>query len=196
MDNTKKLILASTSRSRRTLLERAGVQFEVVPSDYEEDMTLPLEPHEMVKEFSQGKAQAVTKHRPGAIIVGADSVAVLKGKALGKPKDEAEARAMLKRLSGAKFIFLTGFTVINSATGEEITDTEEVAVHIKELSDSEIDTYIASGEPLAGHAGAFAAQGKGAVIIERIEGDVTALMGLPLCRLNTITQKWGFSLLV
>ena len=192
---TPPLILASTSQSRKEMLTRTGVQFTVEPSDYEEDMTIALAPHEMVQLFSREKARAVAKRHTEGIVVGADSVAVLDGKAIGKPKDEAEARAVLQSLSGREHIFLTGFTVIDIASNTEITKTEETVVTFKKLTPEEIDTYIKSGEPLNGHAGAYAAQSKGAALIEKIEGEFTTSFGLPLCSLNTILQQFGISLL-
>lgn len=191
----KNIILASTSKGRKDLLERVGVQFTVEPSDYEEDMSLNIPPQELVKMFSQGKARAVAAKHSEGITIGADSIVVLDGKAIGKPKDEAHAREILRSLSGRGHTFLTGFTVIDIAAGKEITNTVETAVIFKEISPEELDAYLASGEPMQGHAAGYAVQGRAAVFIKRIEGEYTNIIGLPLYSLNEALREFGVSLL-
>ena len=158
-------------------------------------MSINLPPRELVKMFSQDKARAVAKNHDDAIIIGADSVAVLDGKVLGKPKDKAEARTMLQNLSGRDHIFLTGFTIIDSKNGKEVTKSVSNTVTFRKLSEEDIAAYINSGEPLAGHAGAYAAQGRGAFLISNITGEYTNTLGLPLGSLATAVLEFGVNLL-
>lgn len=191
----RNIILASTSSSRKNLLDRTGIQYSIEPSDYEEDMSIDLPPSDLVKMFSQGKARAVAKKHNDAIIIGADSVAVLDGKALGKPKSKDEAEIMLKNLSGRDHIFLTGFTVIDTKTGKEVTKCVENTITFRKLSEADIASYISSGEPLAGHAGAYAAQSRGAFLISNVSGEYTNTFGLPLSSLAETILEFGVNLL-
>lgn len=191
----RKIILASTSASRREMLKRTSIEFTVEPSAYEENMAADLKPHDLVQTFSQGKARAVAAKHDDAIIIGADSVAVLDGKILGKPKDEAEARAMLRSLSGREHVFLTGFTVIDAKNGQEVTRAVENTVTFRKLSDADITAYVNSGEPLAGHAGAYAAQGRGAFLIASVNGEYSNMLGLPLVTLAQVMLDFGVNLL-
>lgn len=177
------------------MLTRTGIQFSVEPSDYEEDMLIDLSPQDLVQAFSQGKAKEVAVKHEDAIIIGADSVAVLDSKVLGKPKDKLEAEAMLRSLSGRDHIFLTGFIVIDSKSGKEITKTVENTVTFRKLSDADIAAYMSSGEPLAGHAGAYAAQGRGAFLISSVAGEYTNTLGLPLGSLAVAMLEFGVNLL-
>jgi len=195
MTTQRKIILASTSASRRNLLDRTGIQYSIEPSDYEEDMSIDLSPHDLVKTFSQGKARAVAKNHDDAIIIGADSIAVLDGRPLGKPKDRADAEKTLRSLSGRDHIFLTGFTIIDSKNGKETTKLIENTVTFRKLSEADITAYIDSGEPLAGHAGAYAAQGRGAFLISSITGEYTNTLGLPLGSLAETMLEFGINLL-
>lgn len=194
-NSKRKIILASTSASRREMLTRTGIAFTVEPSDYEEDMSIGLPPHELVRTFSQGKAQAVAKKHSDAIVIGADSVAVLDGKALGKPKDEAEARATLKNLSGRDHIFLTGITIIDTKSGKEVTKSVENTVTFRALTDADIDAYINSGEPMQGHAASYAGQGRGAFLIASVTGEYTNTLGLPLGTLAETLLELGVNML-
>ncbi len=177
------------------MLSRTGIRFSVEPSDYEEDMSVDLVPHELVKTFSQGKAKAVAVKHDDAIIIGADSVAVLDGKVLGKPKDKPEAEAMLRSLNGRDHTFLTGFTVIDSKDGREVTKVVENTVTFRQLSDADITAYLNSGEPLAGHAAAYAGQGRGAFLISSVAGEYTNTLGLPLGSLATVMLEFDINLL-
>ena len=190
----KKIILASTSPRRKELFTKLGLPFEIESSDYEEDMTLKIPPIKLAKVLSYGKAAAVAKKHKEGIVIGADTFVALKNHLLGKPKDKAEAKIMLKKLSGKRVDILTGLTIINISTGKKVSLTDIVKVYIRKLSESEIDNYIASGEPLD-KAGAFAIQGLGAVIIKRIEGDFQSAMGLPLFILAKELKKMGINVL-
>lgn len=195
MKEKRKIILASTSQSRQAMLHRTGIEFTVEASDYQEDMSIRLPPHDLVKIFSQEKARSVAAKHTDAIIIGADSVAVLDGKALGKPKDKVEAKSMLQNLSGRDHSFLTGFTVIDTKNQKEVTKVIENTVTFRKLSEADIAAYLDSGEPLAGHAAAYAGQGRGAFLISSVDGEYTNTLGLPLGSLATTLLEFGVNLL-
>jgi septum formation protein len=174
----KRLILASTSPRRKELLASTGLEFEAVPSEYEEDMTLPMEPHELAKYLSRGKAEAVAKTHKNAIVIGADTFVVYDGGVLGKPHTPEKAKEMLQRLNGTVHSIITGLTVIDSDTSKSVSQAIEAKIYFRDLSEKEIDDYIATGEPLD-KAGAYAVQGLGKSLIEKTEGDYNAIVGLP-----------------
>lgn len=184
----RRLILASTSPRRKQLLEQIGLEFEVIPSDYEEDMTLQLAPEELVKLLARGKAIEIADKYPDAIVIGADSIVAFEGSVFGKPKTETEAREMLRELSGKMNQVITGTAVLCRETSQEFVVASPSNVHLVHMSEQDIDEYIATGEPMD-KAGAFAVQGKGAKYIERIEGDYTAVVGLPLPLLWQILKQ-------
>ncbi len=186
----KKIILASTSPRRKELFGRLRLPFTVEASDYEEDMSLPMAPVKLAKTLSRGKAMAVAKKHKNGIVIGADTFVVLGNHLLGKPKNKAEAKKMLKKLSGKRVDILTGLTIIDIAANKRMSITDITKVYIENLSGSEIDNYIASGEPMD-KAGAFAIQGLGSVIIKKIEGDFMGAMGLPLFILAKKLKKLG-----
>ncbi len=175
----RRLILASTSPRRRAILERAGLDFEAVGSDYEEDMTLDLPPAKLAERLSQGKAASVSAKRPEAVVLAADTIVVLDGRVLGKPKTPERAREMLAALSGRAHSVITGFTVSCAAESRSETASVESAVVFKPLTPGQIDAYVATGEPLD-KAGAYAVQERGGELVERVEGDYLNVVGLPL----------------
>jgi septum formation protein len=190
----KKIILASASPRRKELFGKLGLPFTVEATDYEEDMTLKIPPLKLARILSSGKAMAVAKKHRSGVVIGADTFIVHDNRLLGKPKDEREARKMLRKLSGQRVDILTGLTIINIASGKKVSLTDITKVYIKKLSPKEITSYIKSGEPM-GKAGAFAIQGLGAVIIKRIEGDFMGAMGLPLYILAKELKKMGINVL-
>ena len=188
------IILASTSPRRREVLSKIGLPFSVEASDYEEDMTLPLSPKRLAVFLSRGKAEAVAKKHKAGLVIGADTFVVLGSTLLGKPRSRVEAAKMLRRLSGQRVDLLTGYTIIDAASGRRLSGTDTTTVYIKKLTPGEITNYIASGEPLD-KAGAFAIQGLGAVIIRRIEGDFMGALGLPLYAISRKLKKFGIKIL-
>lgn len=194
MTEPRKIILASKSKGRQKLLEQIGLTFSTEASDYEEDMSLTITPAELVKMLSLGKARAVALKHKNAIVIGADSVGVLENKILGKPKDEADARAMLQSMSGKKHTFISGLTVIDTKLNKEETVVAETQVYFRKLTNREIDEYITSGESLS-CATSYAIQGKGAVLVQKIEGEYSNIMGLPLSKLATILPEFGIRIL-
>ena len=176
----KRLILASESPRRKEILEKLGLEFEIIPSNYEEDLKAKKDPVELAKFLSLNKAKDVANKINGnAIIIAADTFIVLEGDFLGKPKDDQDAKKMLKSLSGKTHEVITGIALIDTSSNQEITDTSITKVTFKSLSSKEIQAYINTGEPL-GKAGAYAIQEKGAAFVSKINGDFFTVMGLPL----------------
>jgi septum formation protein len=188
----KRIILASASPRRRELLKQIKLDFETDPAEYEEHLTTNLEPHELVRELSAGKAKSVAAKYSNAIIIAADTIGLLDGQVIGKPRNNAEARKMLTSLSGKCHLVITGFTIIDTETGTIATHTEDTMVYFKQLTPGQIESYIKSGEPL-GKAGAYAIQGLGAVLIDHIEGDFYNVVGLPLSALADSLKAFGIN---
>jgi septum formation protein len=190
----KQFILASESPRRRQLLEQIGLKFQVVPSNSSEDLESGLEPHELVKSLSLKKASSVASKYKNAVVIAADTFGVLGGRILGKPKTADEAREMLMAMSGKTHSVITGFTILDADDGRAVSRSVETKVHFKKLTAEEIDAYVRSGEPL-GKAGAYAIQGLGAAIIERIEGDFYNVVGLPLSAVVEGLREFGIDVL-
>ena len=186
----KKIILASASPRRKELLEKIGLKFAVEPSDSEEDTDAGLEPHELVWQISINKAKTVAAGYKNAIVIAADTIGVIGNKILGKPHTPNEAVKMLSEISGQPHLVITGLTVLDTATNKSISLTVDTIVYIKKLTGREIDAYVSTGEPL-NKAGAYAIQGMGAVIVERIDGDFYNVMGLPLQALTEVLKEFG-----
>ena len=187
---SRKVILASTSPRRRVLLEKTGLMFEAISSDYEKDMTLTLPPKELAIHLSFGKAKAVVEKYPDAIIIAADTFVVFQDSVLGKPHTPHNARIMLRMLSGNAHSVITGFTILEGPEGRRYSDTTQTNVYFKKLTDTEIDAYVASGEPLD-KAGAYAIQGLGGELVEKIEGDYSSMVGLPISAVVEALKKFG-----
>lgn len=183
------LILASRSPRRRKLLAQLGLDFEVHPSDLDENATNHRLPEQLVEQLALEKARAVAARFPEALTLGADTIVVLDGDVLNKPADEAEARAMLRRLSGRTHTVYTGVALVHPASQREVVDYEATEVTFAPLTDAEIDAYVATGSPLD-KAGAYGIQDDyGAVFIRRIEGDYYNVVGLPLHRLYRMLRN-------
>lgn len=177
------LLLASSSPRRSELLKLAGYEFEAVSANVSESVLHGTPAMQIVEQLSARKAQAVAKLHPEDTVLAADTVVVLKGRVLGKPKDEEMARAMLKLLSANVHQVYTGYTVISGKkliTGHEVTSVEFYA-----LSPEEIDAYVATGDPMD-KAGAYGIQGKAALFVKRINGDFYNVMGLPIGKIHRI----------
>lgn len=186
----QKIYLASTSPRRKQLLEQIRLDFEVVSSDYEEDMTLKMEPKKLAKHLSNGKAIAVAQNYKNGIVIAADTFVVLRDKLLGKPHTANVAQKMLQQISGKQVSIITGFTVIDIKNKKKISKVSEAKVFIKKLTSKEINNYIKTGEPLD-KAGAFGIQELGALIVRKVEGDYFATVGLPLYDLGQVLKKFG-----
>ena len=175
----KQIILASISPRRKQMMAHLGVPFLVIPSNYREVHQPNLKPAQLVKFLAEGKASAVVKKYPAAIVIGADTVVVHGGKIFGKPKSKAEAKKMLKNWSGGVHDVYTGVCVMDAQSGKKIIRSVRARIHFRNLNDGGIKNYIAHGEPMD-KAGGYAVQGFGAGIIKKIEGDFTNTVGLPL----------------
>jgi len=186
--------LASESPRRRQLLGQIGLKFQVVPSNSTEDLGSSVEPHELAKSLSMEKVSSVAKKHKNAVVIAADTFGVLEGRILGKPKTEGEAREMLVAMSGKTHSVITGFAILDADDGKSVSRSVETKVRFRELTAGEIEAYVRSGEPL-GKAGAYAIQGLGAVLIEKIEGDYFNVMGLPLSALAESLKEFGIRVL-
>ena len=181
------IILASNSPRRKELLSMLGYDFRALPADCDERSQL-TEPSELVCALSRRKALSVPREQAD-LVIGSDTVVALNGAILGKPADVRSAGEMLRSLSGKTHTVYTGLCVVY---GEQtVCECVSCEVHFKELTEREIDAYLATGEPMD-KAGAYGIQGKGAAMIEWIKGDYYAVMGLPCCRLNQILNSFGF----
>ena len=175
----EKLVLASSSPRRTELLNRAGWPHEVVVAGIDESVRPNEEPAAYVKRLARSKAEAVAERlEDGGLVLGADTTVVIDNQILGQPHDEADAKRMLQLLNGRWHEVLTGVALVRVG-GETRVDHETTRVRFAEMSESEIDWYVASREP-AGKAGAYGIQGKAALFIEEIEGDYFNIMGLPI----------------
>ena len=175
----QKIILATTSPRRHGLAQEMGLEFEIIPSNYEEDMTKKLKPKEMVGEFSYGKALDVSKKLKEGIVIGVDTIVVFKGKKLGKPKSKEDAFKMLKSFSGKWQEVYSGVALIDCKTGKTIKDCEISKVKFRKLDDEEIKKYIETGEPMD-KAGAYGIQGLSSIFIEKIDGCYFNVVGFPI----------------
>lgn len=190
----KTIILASASPRRKEILEKTGLKFKVDASDYEEEINYSLRPHELARFLSREKAKAIVNKYTNALIIAADTFIVFKGKILGKPHTEEEAKRMLKMLNNRTHSVITGFTIIDTDDNKKLSGSVETKVYFKKLTIKEIESYIKSKEPLD-KAGAYAIQGLGAVIVKKIEGDYFNVMGLPLSTLMETLKKFGIYVL-
>lgn len=194
-----KLVLASTSRYRKSLLDRLGLPFETIAPEVDETPQ-PQEPAErLVSRLSKAKALAVAERLTDALVIGSDQLAVIDGEILGKPGSEEKARAQLARLSGREVTFLTGLCLARagSSPGPASADFEliETPVRFRTLSRSQIADYVAREQPLD-CAGAFKSEGLGIALFERLGGDdPNALIGLPLIALCSMLERAGLPVL-
>jgi septum formation protein len=189
-----KIILASASPRRKELLRQLiGDDFLVCPSSYKEPLDRDLSPEQLLLRHSVEKARSVAKNFDAGLVISADTSVICNGEILGKPQSPEKAEEMLTKLSGQRFKVITGLTVLDLSTGREISGSETTFVWMTKIGREQISAYIRTGEPLD-KAGAFAAQGKGAIFVERIEGDFFNVVGLPLFRLGKIMESFGVSI--
>jgi septum formation protein len=183
-----KVILASGSPRRRQLLELIGIDHETRPSNIDERIKGKETPRKHAERLAREKASAIAKSEPEAVTIAADTIVVIDRKILGKPSSAVDAGSMLSLLNGRNHTVITAVAV---ARGTELkSGVEEVHVKFRKLTEDEIDAYIATGEPMD-KAGAYGIQGFGATIVERIEGDYFAVMGLPIVRLVRLLAELG-----
>jgi septum formation protein len=182
------IVLASSSPRRRQLLEMLGIAFEVAPSGIDEVVRPGEAPRAYVVRVAREKAEFVAARRPGAVVLAADTEVVLDGEVFGKPADPAGAIAMLGRLQGRTHEVVTAVAVAADGRIEHAVDVSRVT--IRPADSATLAAYVATGEPLD-KAGAYAIQGQGGVLIERIEGDVFGVMGLSLRLALDLLARFG-----
>ena len=190
----KQLILASASPRRINLLATIGIHAKVVSSRFEEIKNNDLRPEQLVVENALGKAKEVAVRYKNSIVIGADTMVVLKGTMLGKPQSISEAYDMLKKLSGTSHTVCTGIAVVDAQSNKSVTKTVMTKVWFKKLSAIEIESYIKSTNPFD-KAGAYGIQEKAALFITKIEGDYFNVVGLPLYPLRELLIQFGVELL-
>ncbi len=184
-----RVILASASPRRRELLRLVGIDHEVRPADIDESYFRDEQPAAHAERLARGKAETIAAIAgPDTVTIGSDTIVVVDGDVLGKPRDHEHAKQMLRRLSGRSHVVMTGVAV--AWRGRTLSGVEEVGVTFRSLSDDEIDRYIDTGEPMD-KAGAYGIQGFGATIVDRVDGDYFAVMGLALNRLARLLRDAG-----
>ena len=183
---TVRVILASQSPRRRDLLTLIGIAHEVRPANVDETPRASESPRDYTERLAREKVQAIAER--DAVIIGSDTTVVLEGEILGKPENEADAARMLRLLSGRSHEVVTAVAAL--WRGSMRSAAEQVGVTFRRLSDREIERYVATGEPMD-KAGAYGIQGYGATLVERVEGDYFAVMGLPLNRLTRLLEQLG-----
>ncbi len=182
------LILASASPRRVQLLQQAGAEFTVKDPGPDRDWPGEAAPRSGVRALALDKAKRVAAERPDAVVLGADTVVVIRGERLGKPASTNEARAMLQRLHGRKHEVWTGLALVHG--GEQRTAAECTVVRMAKLSERDLEAYLATGESLD-KAGAYGIQGLAGQFVKGIEGDYTNVVGLPLARLRTLLEEFA-----
>ena len=198
-----RLVLASASPRRAELLRAAGIEFDVIPADVEEEMDPEETPAGYTRRLAQLKAEAVIPHAPGCAVLGADTVVIIDNQVLGKPADRGEAKRMLTLLSGREHMVMTAVCLVNpsgpadagryvhTAQSSRIqTAVARTTVEFTPLGDAEIDWYVASGEPMD-KAGAYAIQGLASRFVTRIDGSYSNVVGLPVAVVDDLCRQAG-----
>ena len=185
-----RIVLASASPRRKDLLDEIGLRFEVDPSDIDESVRPAEAPVDYVRRLAVEKALATTMV-DGDLVIAADTTVDVDGEILGKPEDEADARRMLKMLSGRAHRVHTGVAV--RYRGRTVAHVGSTFVKLQPITDSMLDWYIGTGEPM-GKAGAYAIQGEAAVLVDGVQGSITNVIGLPIALLDQLMQLVGVSL--
>ncbi len=192
----RKIVLASTSPYRRSLLKQLEIPFVVSSPLYVEELDQGVAPELLVKHLSYRKAESLSRHFPDALIIGADQVFVdPRNRILGKPAGRDEAILQLQAMIGQKHTFYTGVTVFDSTSGEAASDYSEFSVVLRELTDEQIESYINREKPFD-CAGSFRVEGLGIALMEKMEGDdYNSLIGLPLIKLTSLLERFGIEVL-
>ncbi len=186
----QKLILASGSPRRRDFLNNMGISFVIQSPDVDETALENESPSQLVMRLSKLKAMSVSAQHPHDVVLSADTVVVIDNEILGKPSDRADAKAMIKKLSGRTHEVFTAVCVCQGSRCEQIMEITKVT--FAPLSDELIDLYAASGE-CDDKSGSYALQGIAAMLIEKVEGSVSSVVGLPACQTRELLQKFGIN---
>jgi septum formation protein len=190
LDALEPLVLASGSPRRREILRSVGWAFEAIAADVDETLRKGEVAEDYVLRLAGEKAGAVAALRPFGLVLGADTVVVIDGDILGKPRDADDARRMLRCLSGRWHEVLTGVSIIRAESGKRLSELARTRVRFAEMSEEEIDWYIATGEPMD-KAGAYAIQGHASLFIEAIDGEYWNVVGLPVRLIYELVRKLG-----
>ncbi|MFJ5758189.1 Maf family protein [Neobacillus sp. NPDC093182] len=185
------LILASSSPRRKELLENLRLTFTISSSEVDESFDPTLSPEDVVMDLAERKAKVIFKENPEAFVIGSDTIVVSDGQVLGKPTDEADARGMLKKLSGKRHDVYTGVSILSPNGTTRFFERTEV--WFWELTDDEINFYVQSGEPLD-KAGGYGIQQLGSMLVKKINGDYFAVVGLPSAKTYRELKRLGYQM--
>jgi septum formation protein len=195
LNASRPVVLGSSSRYRRELMERLRIPFSVAVPDVDETPHAGETPRNLALRLALAKAHAVAQLHPEAVVIGSDQVADLAGQPLGKPGEHARAVQQLRQMRGKTVIFQTALAVVCLSTGFEEVDLAEVRVVFRDLSDEEIEAYLQAEKPYD-CAGSAKSEGLGIALLESIDNDdPTALVGLPLIRTSRLLRQAGIQLL-
>jgi len=190
-----KLILASTSPFRKTILEKLGITFETASPEVDETALADESPQQLVERLSIAKAKAIAEKNEDALVIGSDQVAVIDGKILGKPHTHENAVNQLQNASGKTVTFYTGLCLFNSENKQYQSEVVPFKVVFRQLTNEQIENYLQKEQPY-NCAGSFKSEALGIVLFERLEGeDPNTLMGLPLIRLVKMLEQENFPVL-
>jgi septum formation protein len=196
-----KLILASASRDRKRMFELSHIPVEIIPSDFDEDSVMEMEPYRLVQRLALEKAKTVQKkieqlqNYNDSIIIAADTMVNLEGDLIGKADSPDHAFKILSRLCGTWHELITGVAILSLKTGEAESFVDCSKVHFQNLTPEEIRDYIAVTDEYRGRAGAYSLQERASLFIDRIEGSPTNVLGLPMAELRMRLKKYGVNLL-
>lgn len=173
------------------MLEQIGLRnFEIVESDYDEDMGAVSDPRELAKFLALKKGEAVAEKFEDAIVLSGDTFIVFENRFIGKPKDEEDAKRTLQKFSGKEVVAISGYAVIDTKTGKTTNGLGEGTVKFRELSEKEIDDYVATGEPLK-LAGSFGIMKGAAALVESASGDFYSIVGFPIAKIYLALKELG-----
>ncbi|HZM85913.1 MAG TPA: Maf family protein [Blastocatellia bacterium] len=187
-----RIVLASASPRRAELLRQIGVDFELAPSQAEERPHPDEAPADYITRIARAKVIAVARGRERGLVIGADTVVVLDGRLIGKPENEADARKLLRQLSGRWHAVLTGVALYDCETRHEVADYEKTLVKFAAVTEAEIEWYVRTGEPMD-KAGAYGIQGLGALFVDEVAGNYYNVVGLPIPLVYRLARRLGYS---
>jgi septum formation protein len=187
-----RLILASTSPRRRAILALLGLPFEVIAPAFDEHVSSGRPATDEVLDFAVGKARSIARNSPDSFVIGSDTMILLGSEKVGKPTDLDEAKEILRLLTGKTHRIFTSIAILDGLGGPGLKHVEEVAVKMRDYTDEAIERYLACNESLD-KAGAYSIQGQGAALIESIEGDYLAAVGMPLKPIADYLRSRGFT---
>ncbi|MEK6563146.1 MAG: Maf family protein [Candidatus Binatota bacterium] len=190
-----RLILASTSPRRREILALLGLPFEVIAPGFDELASSDRPVEDEVLDFALGKAASVARDNPNSIVIGSDTMILINAKKVGKPDGIAEAKQILRSLSGKTHRIFTSVAIVDGSGGPGLRIVEEVSVRMRDYSEKEIEDYLSCNESLD-KAGAYSIQGRGRALIESIDGDYLTAVGLPLKPIADYLKSRGISVSV